>query len=300
VIWLNYHHLYYFWVVAREGTLTAASKKLRLAQPTVSAQVRALEKTLGHKLFRRVGRNLALTDTGRVVYRYAGDIFSLGEELLFALEQEPAPDRRVRLRVGIADVLSKQAAYRILQPVLKPPGRVNLICYEGKPTPLLARLAVNELDLVLSDSPVGPEAKLKAFNHLLGVSPVSVFAPRALAARYRRGFPASLDRAPLLLPTENTSLRRSLELWFMKLGIRPTVIAEFEDIALLKVFAQAGHGLFAASAIIEEETERKYNVRVVGRPAAVKEQYFAISVERKLKHPGVVAIVEAARREIFA
>lgn len=297
--WLNYHHLLYFWAVAKEGTVTAACQRLRLAQPTVSTQLRVLEKTLGHKLFERHGRNLALTETGRVVYRYANEIFSLGQELVDTLEGRPTGGR-IRLRVGIADVLSKQVAHFFLEPALNLPEPVHLICYEGTPAALLANLSVHQLDLVLSDSPIGPEVRLKAFNHLLGESAISIFAPRGVAAKYRRRFPQSLNEAPFLLPTDNTSMRRSLDQWFASNDIHPSVVAEFEDSALLKVFGQAGSGLFPAPAVIESETQRLYGVRAVGRVEGVRAQYFAISLERKLKHPGVVAIVETAHREIAA
>lgn len=295
--WLNYHHLLYFWTVAKEGTITAACERLRLAQPTVSTQLRILEKTLGHRLFERHGRNLVLTETGRTVYRYANEIFSLGRELVDTLEGRPSKGR-MPLRVGIADVLSKQVAHLLLAPALNAPEPAHLICYEGKPAELLAKLSVYELDLVLSDSPIPPEVKLKGFNHLLGESSVSIFAAKDVAVKYRRRFPNSLDGAPFLLPTDNTSLRRSLDQWFASEDIYPSVVAEFEDSALLKVFGQAGIGLFSVPSVIEKETQQLYGVRVVGRLESVRAQYFAISLERTLKHPGVVAIVESAHSQL--
>ena len=298
MIWLNYHHLLYFWTVAREGTITAACQKLRLSQPTVSTQIRVLEQTLGHKLFERHGRNLALTETGQLVYRYANDIFTTGQELVDTLEGRPV-EGRLQLRVGIADVLTKQVAHLLLAPALTVSEPVHLICYEGKPAELMAKLSVYDLDLVLSDSPIPPEVKLKGFSHLLGESTVSVFAAKGLAKKYRREFPRSLDGAPFLLPSDNTSLRRLLDHWFTSQGIRPSVVAEFEDSALLKVFGQAGEGLFVTPTIIEHEVKRLYSVGLVGRIDTVKAQYYAISLERRLKHPGVVAIVEAAHGEVF-
>lgn len=295
--WLNYHHLLYFWTVAKEGTITAACERLRLAQPTVSTQLRILEKTLGHRLFERHGRNLVLTETGRTVYRYANEIFSLGRELVDTLEGRPSKGR-MPLRVGIADVLSKQVAHLLLAPALNASEPAHLICYEGKPAELLAKLSVYELDLVLSDSPIPPEVKLKGFNHLLGESSVSIFAAKDVAVKYRRRFPNSLDGAPFLLPTDNTSLRRSLDQWFASEDIYPSVVAEFEDSALLKVFGQAGIGLFSVPSVIEKETQQLYGVRVVGRLESVRAQYFAISLERTLKHPGVVAIVESAHSQL--
>ncbi len=243
--WLNYHHLLYFWVVAKEGTIAAACKELNLAQPTISAQLRALERSLGEKLFTRVGRNLALTETGRVVYRYADEIFSLGRDLLDTVQGRPT-GRPLRFNVGVADVLPKLVAYRLLEPALHLPEQVQLVCHEGSPPELLTRLAVYELDLVLSDSPIGPDVKVRAYNHLLGVCCVSIFVTKELASKYRRRFPKALDGAPFIIPTANTALRRAMEHWFDFEDIRPSVFGEFEDSALLKVFGQAGVGLFAA------------------------------------------------------
>ncbi len=296
--WLNYHHLLYFWVVAKEGTIAAACKELNLAQPTISAQLRSLERSLGEKLFTRVGRNLALTETGRVVYRYADEIFSLGRDLLDTVQGRPT-GRPLRFNVGVADVLPKLVAYRLLEPALHLPEQVQLVCYEGSPPELLTRLAVYELDLVLSDSPIGPDVKVRAFNHLLGECGVSIFGTKKLATKYRRRFPKSLDGAPFIIPTANTALRRAIEHWFDSADIRPSVFGEFEDSALLKVFGQAGVGLFAAPTVIEKEVQRQYSVKVVGRLESVRERFYAISVEKKVKHPAVLAIANEARRKLF-
>ena len=295
--WLNYHHLLYFWVVAKEGTIAAACKELHLAQPTISAQLRSLERSLGEKLFMRVGRNLALTETGRVVYRYADEIFSLGRDLLDTVQGRPT-GRPLRFNVGVADVLPKLVAYRLLEPALHLPEQVQLVCHEGSPAELLARLAVFELDLVLSDSPIGPDVRVRAFNHLLGECGVTIFGTKDLAAKYRRRFPKSLDGAPFIIPTANTSLRRAIDHWFDSEDIRPSVFGEFEDSALLKVFGQAGVGLFAAPTVIEKEVQRQYGVKVVGRLESVRERFYAISVEKKVKHPAVVAIADEARRKL--
>jgi len=296
--WLNYHHLLYFWVVAREGTIAAACKELHLAQPTISAQLRSLERSLGEKLFTRVGRNLALTETGRVVYRYADEIFSLGRDLLDTVQGRPT-GRPLRFNVGVADVLPKLVAYRLLEPALNLPEQVQLVCHEGSPPELLTRLAVYELDLVLSDSPIGPDVKVRAFNHLLGECGVSIFGTKELVAKYRRRFPKSLDGAPFIVPTANTALRRAMEHWFDSEDIRPAVFGEFEDSALLKVFGQAGVGLFASPTVIEEEVQRQYRVKVVGRLESVRERFYAISVEKKVKHPAVLAIADQARQKLF-
>lgn len=296
--WLNYHHLLYFWLVAREGGLAAASKQLRLAPSTVSGQIQTLEQALGEELFERSGRRLILTEIGRVVYRYADEIFSLGRELQDALKGRPVA-RPLKLVVGIADVVPKLVARRLLEPALALPGPLHLVCHEDKPDALLAELAVHNLDVVISDAPVGPTVRIRAFNHLLGECDVVFFATPRLASSYRRGFPKSLDGAPVILPTENTSLRRSLDQWFATRGIRPKVVGEFEDNALLKVFGQAGMGLFPASSIIADEVQRQYRVRPIGTLKGLRERFYAISVERKLKHPAVIAISEEARQKVF-
>lgn len=300
--WLNYHHLLYFWVVAREGSVTRASEQLYLSQPTISAQIHALENALGEKLFAKSGRNLALTEIGRVVFRYAEEIFSLGRELTDTLKGRSSTrsgSRPVRFFVGIADALPKLIAYRVLEPALRLTEQVYFICKEGKPERLLAELAVHELDLVLTDAPMNPNIKVKAYNHLLGECGVTIFATTKTATSYKRKFPQSLNGAPFLLPTENTSLRRSLDQWFEAQGLKPVAVGEFEDSALLKVFGQTGVGLFAAPSAIEEEIQKQYGVQVIGHIDSIREHFYAISVERKLKHPAVVAISEAARQELF-
>lgn len=296
--WLNYHHLLYFWAVAKEGSIAAACKKLLLTQPTISAQIRTLERSLGQRLFSRSGRHLVLTESGQMVYRYAEEIFALGRELQDALRDRPT-GRSLRLQVGVTDVVPKLIAHRLLSPAFRLPEPVQIVCVEGKPTDLLARLAVNELDVVLMDTPITYQINVRAYNHLLGQCGVSIFGTEA-AAPYRKGFPVSLDGAPFLLPTSNTALRRSLDRWFDSKGIRPAIVGEFEDSALLKVFGQAGAGLFPTASVIEEDVKRQYGVRVVGRLDGVVEQFYAISAERRVKHPGVTAIVEAARDKLFS
>lgn len=295
--WLNYHHLRYFWAAAREGSVTRASEKLHISQPAVSAQIRELEQAVGEKLFTRSGRSIALTDTGRVVYRYAEEIFGLGGELMETLKGRPT-GRPARLTVGIANVIPKLIAHRLLEPAFKLPEPVRVQCIEDKPERLLAELAIHGLDLVLADAPFGPTVKVKAYSHLLGECGVSIFGVEPLARAYRRGFPLSLGGAPFLLPTADTTLRRLLDQWFEAQGIRPQIVGEFEDSALLKVFGQSGTGLFAVPSAIEAEVRRQYGVRLVGR-VEVRERFYAITVERKIKHPAVVAITEVARREIF-
>lgn len=296
--WLNYHHLMYFWVVAKEGTIAAACEELMLTQPTISAQIRALENALGEKLFRRSGRYLVLTKTGRMVYQYADEIFSLGRELTDTLKGRPTGSP-VRFNVGVADVLPKLVAHQLLKPALNLQERVRLVCYESTQAELLAKLAIHELDLVLSESPIGPDVQVRAYSHLLGECGVSIFGTKDLTDLYRRRFPTSLDGAPFLLPTSTTALRRELEHWFDAENIRPAVVGEFDDSALLKVFGQAGAGLFVAPDVIEKEVRRQYGVRIVGRVESVRERFYAISVERKVKHPAVIAIADAAREKLF-
>jgi LysR family transcriptional activator of nhaA len=297
--WINYHHLLYFWVVAREGGLVPAGKVLRLSHPTLSAQIRSLEEQLGEKLFTKVGRKLALTEVGRVVFRYADEIFTLGREMVDTVKGRSG-GQPLRLDVGIADVVPKLVARRLLEPALRLPEPVRLVCHEASYEKLLADLALHAIDIVIADAPVPTGSSIRAFNHLLGETGVSFFGTKKLAQAYKRGFPRSLDGAPMLLPLENLTLRRSLNQWFDRNDIKPRVVAEFEDSALLKVFGADGIGLFAAPAVVEEEVIAQYNVELLGRADAVKERFYAISVERRLKNPAVVAILEAAREEIFA
>ena len=297
--WLNYHHLLYFWTVAREGTIARASQELRLAQPTISGQIRVLEDQLGEKLFQRSGRNLVLTDMGRVVYRYADDIFSLGRELMDTLKDRPT-GRPMRFQVGVADEVSKMIAYRLLEPAMRLPQQVQIVCRDGAADRLLTELATHSLDLVIADTPISPAIKVKAFSHALGETPVTVFATAKLAAARRKNFPRSLDGAPFLLPTSGKTLRRTLDQYFDQQSIRPRVVAELDDSALMTTFGQAGAGLFVAPTVIEKEVLRQFDVAIVGRLDAVRERYFAISVERRLKHPAVVAISEAANEMLMA
>jgi LysR family transcriptional activator of nhaA len=296
--WLNYHHLLYFWTIARAGSVSAAADELRLAQQTISGQLRVFEDHLGEKLFHRTGRRLTLTETGRVAFRYADEIFGLGRELMDTLKGRPT-GRPVRLTVGVADALPKLVAYRLLQPALRLPEPISLVCREDRADRLLAELAVHALDLVLSDAPIGPITKVRAFNHLLGECGVTFFGTAELVRAHHRRFPGSLDGAPLLLPTDNTALRRSLDQWFDTQRIRPLIVSEFEDSALLKVFGQQGGGIFAGPSAIEREIQRQYGVRVVGRTDAVRERFYAISVERRLNNPAVIAICAAAREKLF-
>ncbi|WP_447979233.1 transcriptional activator NhaR [Candidatus Nitrospira bockiana] len=295
--WLNYHHLFYFWSVAKHGSVARACTELRLAQPTISGQIRALEHALGEQLFVRSGRRLVLTEVGRIVYRYAEEIFSLGHELTSALHGRDT-GRPAKLLVGVSDAIPKLLTSRILEAAFSLPQRLQLVCWEDKLDRLLAELAIHGLDMVLADTPVPPTVKVQAFNHLIGESSVSLFATRPIARVYRTHFPASLDAAPFLLPAGNAALRRSMDDWFHAQGIRPTIRGEFDDSATLKAFGQAGWGIFPAVEVMEQEIRRQYRVEVVGTIPSLKQRFYAITVERRLKHPAVVAIFEAARKRL--
>ncbi|MGH9255558.1 MAG: transcriptional activator NhaR [Vicinamibacterales bacterium] len=295
---LNYHHLLYFWAVVREGGISKAAEKLRLSQPAISAQVKTLETALGERLFQRQGRRLVLTDVGRVVDRYATEIFTAGSELLETLKGRPS-GRALRLAVGVANAVPKLVVYRLLRPAIEGAEPVHITCTEDDPEQLLARLATHALDVVISDTPAAPHVRVKVFNHLLGESGTTFFAGKSLARRLVRGFPRSLNGAPMLLPTVNTSVRRTLDQWFDAENIRPVVAGEFEDPALLNTFGERGRAAFAAPTAIENEVLRSHRVAVVGRTSVVRERYYAISVERRLKHAGVAAITSAARTEMF-
>ena len=293
--WINYNHLYYFWMVARQGGVGRAAEELMVSQPTVSTQLRELETALGHRLFDRVGRGLRLTEPGRVALNYANEIFSLGQELLNALEHQPAGPT-LPLAAGVLDVLPKPVVRQLLQPALGLAQPVRLVCREDKADRLLADLAARRTDVVLSDSPIGNAVQLQGHNHLLGESGISFFANADVAARHRRGFPKSLNGAPLLLPTDHTEVRRSLNLWFDSKRIHPVVAGEFDDSALMFWFGHTGAGIFPAPTVIEAELRREMDLRLVGRVPDVRERFYAITLDEKPRHPGVVAICAAATR----
>ena len=293
--WLNYHHLLYFWTVAREGSIARASAVLNLTQPAISSQLRTLEKSLGEKLFQKSGRNLVLTDTGRLVFRYADEIFSTGRELMEALRGQPT-GRPARLVVGATDAMPKIMVHRLVEPALRLPEPVHLVVRDDKPERLLASLSIHELDLVIADAPMAPTVRVRAFNHLLGESPVSIVGTPALVTRHKRRFPDSLDGAPFIMPTEDAALRRSLEGAFAELGVAPRVVAEIADSAVLGVFGQEGLGLFATPTVIAEEVCRQHGLRVLGELAGVTEKFYAISVERRITHPAVLAISASAKQ----
>ena len=295
---LNYQHLKYFWAVSRHGNLTRASAELLLTPQTVSTQIRDLEKGLGVELFSREGRRLVLTDIGRVVYRYADEIFNIGREIQDVVRG--LPGRAMYLAVGVADVVPKLIAYHLIEPAIQLKEQIHVICREGRTDRLLAELAIHKLDVVLSDAPIPPAVKIRAYNHLLGESQVTFMASDRLARNCRKGFPESMNGAPVLLPAEGTTLRGTLEQWFDSLEIRPIIVGEFEDSALLKAFGQAGVGVFAIPSVIQNEVGRQYGVEPIGVIEGIVERFYAISLERKVRHPAVAAVCIAAKSVLFA
>ena len=295
---INFHHLHLFRTVARAGTLARAAAELRLTEPTLSTQIKQLERQFGQPLFSRTTRRLQLTDAGQTALRYADDIFSLSDELTQAMTGIHA-DRPRRFLVGIADVVPKLIAYRLIEPALRIPDGITLSCNEDTPERLVAALSVHALDLLITDAPITPAAHVRAFNHLLGECGTTIFGTPELAARYRPNFPVSLDGAPFLLPLHASTSRRALDSWFQQQDVVPSVTGEYADSALLKVFGQNGYGLFAAPAVLEEEVMQQHGVEVVGRLPGLTQQFYAISAERRIEHPAVTAIARAARTRLF-
>ena len=296
---VNYKHLRYFWAVAREGGVARASERLHLTPQTISGQLSLLEDYLGVKLFIRAGRNLELTETGRLVLSYADEIFSLGGELEEVIHQLPK-GRPQLFRVGVVDALPKSIAHRILKPALQMPEQVRMVCREASLDTLLAELSVHRLDLVLADRPIPSTVSTRAFSHKLGECAVSFFAVQELEKQLQGEFPSCLDGAPLLLPSSGTQLRSGIDQWLDKHRIHARMVAEFDDSALMKAFGQEGAGIFIAPSAIEEEVERQYQAIAIGRISEVKERFYAISVERRVTHPVVSTLLEAARETLFA
>jgi LysR family transcriptional activator of nhaA len=297
--WLNYHHLLYYWMVVRTGSVAAASTELKLAPPTISVQIRRLEERLGEKLLRRSGRHVVPTEMGQLVYRYADEIFALGRELLDAARGRPT-GRPMHVVIGVHDVVPKLIARWLIEPALTLANPVRITCREGASEELLAELSIHRVDVVVADSPIGPNLKVRAYNHLLGETPLSFLGAPGLARKYRSGFPKSLHEAPMLLPTPNTAVRRALDQWFDSLDIRPRVVGEFDDSELCWEFGGNGLGVFPAPLVLETHLRRLYDVQRIGEAPDVTSRFYAISVERKLKHPAAIAICEAARHTLFA
>lgn len=296
---LNYSHLQYFWAVAREGSIAKASESLHLTPQTISGQLKLLDEAVGQPLFNRVGRRLVLSDAGRLVFEYADEIFSVGAELASVVRGNHMSGPTT-LSVGIVSSMPKLIAERIVAPAMIVEDPVRVRCHESSLEQLLSELAIHKLDLVLSDQPVPDGLSIKAYNHRLGESGMSFFSQRSRSRRYRSKFPHSLNDAPLLLPSQHSALRRRLDDWFENHELSPRIAGEFDDSALLKAFGEAGAGVFAAPTVIEEEICRMYRMSVIGRTDEIKERFYAISPERRLKHPSVVMVTDTARTGLFA
>jgi len=295
---LNYKQLHYFWKVVKAGSIARAAEQLRLAPQTISAQIGTLEESLGTELFRRVGRRLELTAAGQLALSYADEIFQIGRELEETVRNRPGGGDML-FRVGVADVVPKSIAHHLLAPALGIAGRVRVICREDKLERLFAELAIHKLDLVIADRPLPSGLGVKGYNHSLGHTPIAFYAVPGLAARYREGFPQSLDGAPMLIPSDGSTMRGALARWFSEHQIEPHVVGEFDDTALMKAFGKAGAGIFPGPAILTEEIREQYAAEIIGHADSVAARYYAISVERKLTHPAVVAISEAAKTNLF-
>lgn len=297
---MNFKHLYYFWVTARAGGIMRAGEQLHTTPQTLSGQIKLLEDWFGQALFRKNGRGLELTEHGRLALGYADQIFNLGHELETALRQPRDAQPRLDFRVGVSDSVSKSVAYRLLEPALSIGQPVKLFASEGKFDDLLAQLALHRLDLVIAGEPMPKRVSVKAFNHALGCSAVSFFAAPALLARIQGDFPACLDGMPMLVPGALASVRQQLEGWFARHQIDPVVVGEFDDAAMMKAFGREGQGIFLAPSLLEDETCAQFGVQVVGRTQELVEEFYAVSVERRLSHPCVLAITDAARGKLFA
>ncbi|MEK6708225.1 MAG: transcriptional activator NhaR [Pseudomonadota bacterium] len=296
---LNYRQLHYFWAVAKAGSIIRASERLHLTPQTLSGQISLLEETLGVALFLRVGRRLQLTETGRLTLSYADELFQIGNDLEEALRSRPE-DRSIQFRVGVDDVVPKSIAYRLLTPAMSMTEPVRIVCRENKLVRLLVELAFHRLDLVLADRPMPPETNVKGYSHKLGDCGITFFAAPQLAAQLKGKWPRILNAAPLLIPGENAAVRVTLMRWFDAHQIRPRIVGEFDDSALMHAFGQAGIGIFIAPSVIADEVQREHGVTVIGRTDEVTEQFYAISMERRLTHPAVVAINDTAHRKLFA
>lgn len=292
--WLNYHHLRYFWTVAKEGSLARAAARLHVSQPSISEQIRELEGSLGERLFQREGRKNKLTDAGQIVFGYAEEIFALGRELVNAVKQRPG-GRELRFYVGVADSFPKLVTNEILRPVFAMPQVVHVICREGKMEDLLAQLAAHRLDLVLADEPASSSVNLKTFNHPLGESGTTFCAEKKLATKLKRGFPKSLHEAPALLPSENTPFRRTLEAWFREHDIQPRIVAEFEDLALMKVMAAEGRGFIAVPTLAARDAVEHYGFSILGEAPSCRVSFHAITAERRIHHLAATAVTATAR-----
>ena len=296
---MNFKHLHYFWVTAKAGGIVRAGEQLHTTPQTLSGQIKLLESWLGRQLFRKSGRQLELTDEGRLALGYADQIFTLGAEMETALRQASGGRKTLDFRVGVADSVAKSVVYRLLEPALSIAEPVRLICSEGKFPDLLAQLALHRLDLVMADEPMSGRVSIKAFNHPLGSTPMSFFCAPALRASLKGDFPQCLNGAPLLILSAASPVRKQLDSWFTKHQLQPRIIGEFDDGALMMAFGREGRGIFMSASVLEKETALQYGVEVIGQTDEMVEDFFAVSVERRITHPCVAAITEAARGQLL-
>lgn len=296
---MNFKHLHYFWVTARAGGIMRAGEQLHITPQTLSGQIKLLEESLGRRLFRKSGRQLELTEDGRKALKYADDIFALGSDLKNAMANPQSGEQILAFRVGVADSVAKSVAYRLLEPALSIPEPVRLIGTEGKFPDLLAQLALHRLDLVIADEPLSKRISVKAFNHELGTTPMSFFCVPELKKVLKGKFPQCLHDAPMLIQGSASSVRQQLDGWLVSHKIQPRVVGEFDDGALMKAFGREGRGVFMSPRILEDEIVAQYGVEVIGRTDELVEEFFAVSVERRISHPCIAAITQNARGRLF-
>jgi len=297
---VNFKHLHYFWVAAHAGGVVRAGEQLHISPQTLSEQIKLLEDALDKRLFRKNGRSVELTDTGRLVLDYADEIFSLGSELESAVRREGEAGAQTRFRVGIADSVPKAIAYRLLEPALSPSMSLRMICHEGSLRALLAQLAVHRLDLIIADAPIPADVNVRAFNHRLGGSTLSCFGTQALIQSGKDPFPSSLAQVPVLMPGTESAVRRKLDHWFAAKLISPRIVGEFDDGAMTMAFGREGRGVLFAPTVLERQLKGEHQLHAVGQIKSIVEEFFAISIERRITHPAVATIMDAARSDLFS
>ena len=295
---INYQHLYYFWATVHYGGVTKASIKLKLAQPTISAQLKTFEDTFGEKLFQKDGRNLKLTEAGKIAHKYADRIFSIGQELIDVLDGRTSHQHK-EFKIGISDVVPKTMAYRLIKPAIKEQNNTTIVCLEDKTERLLAELAIGDLDLVIADRPISHNSNIKAFNHFMGDSSISFLCTANFKKLYQKNFPLSLDNAPMLIPTLESTLRQELEKWFRVKNIKPNILGSFQDSALMKIAASDKKGIIPVPTVVASEIMKEYGLINLGTVKEVKESLYLISLDRRLKHPIILDICSEGQKNLF-
>ncbi len=296
---MNFKHLRYFWTAAKAGGVMRAGEQLHTTPQTLSGQINQLEEWLGHELFRKRGRGVELTNEGRIALGYAEQIFALSDELEKSIRLPRGHSKPLEFKVGVADSVAKSVAYHLLEPALGMKEQVHMTCHEGKFPELLAQLSIHRLDLLLADEPASKKIGVKAFNHALGSSSMSFFCAPALKSELQGPFPQCLHGAPMLIQGPQSSVRQQLDHWLNKHHLQPRIVGEFDDSALMNAFGREGRGIFTSPTVLEQETQTQFGVEAIGRSSELVEEFFAISVERRISHPCVVAITESARSDLF-